>query len=121
MAKQSPKTVTPIAQPTPAEDPNLIDIRDDEKHLLFKYNALTDEVEIKVRGKLYRVNIPELRFMVKRSVLTDDKPMTVVDLLPQETSQQAQGSILGDIPTSSDNLRLEIALEAAGSPSALDT
>lgn len=121
MAKQSPKTVTPIALPTPAEDPNLIDIRDDEKHLLFKYNALTDEVEIKVRGKLYRVNIPELRFMVKRSVLTDDKPMTVVDLLPQETSQEAQGSILGDIPTSADNLRLEIALEAAGSLPALDT
>ena len=119
MAKQTPKTVVPTSETTDADDPNLVDIRDEDKHLLFKYNALTDEIEIKVRGKLYRVNIPELRFMVKRNVLSSD-PLKAVDVIPQATSQDELGQAESSQPTPTPTTSLEQADNQNGSDSALD-
>jgi len=104
------KTVTPV-DPEEVHDPNLVDIRDEEHHLLFRYDPLTDCVEIKARGKLYRVNVPELRFMVKRSVLTDEKPVDHIEVHPQEAPGQA---LVGN-PPSDTTLPVETALEPAGS------
>lgn len=48
-----------------------IEIRDDEKHLLFCYDPVTDCIEIKSRGKLYSINIFALRSQLKRNVIAE--------------------------------------------------
>jgi hypothetical protein len=48
-----------------------IDVRDEEGHLLFVYDAETDIIEIKSRKKIVRVDVLALRFKMKRAVLQD--------------------------------------------------
>ena len=112
------QTVTPV-QIQQIDDPNLVDIRDEEKHLLFKYNALTDEVEIKARGKLYRINVGDLRFILKRNVISD-APVTVFDLQP-ETPLEAPGQVETPIPTpTTPILAQETPQDVTGTPAVLD-
>lgn len=49
-----------------------IDVRDEEGHLLFVYDAGADVIEIKSRKRIVRVDVMALRFRVKRSVLQSE-------------------------------------------------
>ena len=111
------QTVTPV-KPDDVIDPNQVDIRDEEKHLLFKFNALTDVVEIKARGKLYRINVGELRFVLKRNVISD-APVTVFDLQP-ETPQEEPGQAETPEPTPTTTPAQETPLDVIGTWPTLD-
>lgn len=100
------------------KDPNLVDIRDEEKHLLFKYNALTDSVEIKAHGKLYRIDVGELRFVLKRNVISD-APVTVFDLQPG-TAQGEPGTALPDNPQPDTPMPAGVAVGVSGSAFPVD-
>lgn len=111
------KTVTPV-DPEEVHDPNLVDIRDEDHHLLFRYDPLTDSVEIKARGKLYRINVGELRFVLKRNVISD-APVTVFDLQPVHP-QDVPGQVLPDNPLPDTFSPVATLLEASGSATAPD-
>jgi len=59
---------------------SMLDVRDSAGHLLFKYDSLTDTIEIKSRGKIFCVNTTELRFIGKRNVLAD-APQTSIEAI----------------------------------------
>jgi len=69
----------PLIETLPTNALTMVDVRDTDGHLLFKYDSLTNTIEIKSRGRVFCVGVDQLRYTGKRNVL-EEVPTTSVEV-----------------------------------------